>query len=320
MRSILSNFPQLNYRVYADLTEGEQRLAVSSYVENLLKNAGSWETPVPITEAVLPAFAIQLRRASVATEGYVTEQKGTLTINLGMRNTYYSELRRRFTIAHELAHILTSAGPQRIATNLKRTSLELIRIERLCNMVAAELLMPRKLIMLWLSKNKQENGFKVDKFNNLCKDFQVSRQAMGTRLVRELGIWRAIIFGVRWTTKNSQDLSKPAWRVMWAEAPDDLRNAVIWKSIKGGPIIRNKIPEMVFDERKTIISTIELKKIGLPGIEKLGKKFSNSKVSVEASISFPERVQMHFDDNIKDPRPNSMKRYAQITICVPLDF
>ncbi len=90
----------------------------------------------------------------------------------GLRVAYSQDLtpeRRRFTIAHELAHALfetTGPGCPRIGAEL----------ERICDMVAAELLMPRKTFL-----GRAEKGLSLARLLTLAHTFQASRAATAIR-------------------------------------------------------------------------------------------------------------------------------------------
>lgn len=77
--------------------------------------------------------------------------------------------RRRFTIAHEMGHaILESTG-----RNCPRSGLE---VERLCDMLAAEILMPRHSFL-----EKVGGALSIDRLFELKKTFQVSLLAVAFR-------------------------------------------------------------------------------------------------------------------------------------------
>lgn len=93
-------------------------------------------------------------------------------------STFLSPARRRFTIAHELAHALfESTGP-----NCPRVGKEL---ERLCDMIATEFLMPRHLFL-------QESGGAVGvtwrKVDELSHLFRTSLAATSLRCAELLGL------------------------------------------------------------------------------------------------------------------------------------
>lgn len=96
-------------------------------------------------------------------------------------NSQHSAVRRRFTIAHEIAHFvlhkdLIGDGIQ--DDGLYRSGLS-NRIEAQANALAADILMPRALIRRYAD----ENGIDRDDVVRLAKAFNVSKDAMSIRLL-----------------------------------------------------------------------------------------------------------------------------------------
>jgi hypothetical protein len=106
----------------------------------------------------------------------------------GLKVVYSSALsqtRKRFTIAHEMAYaVFESTGP-----NCPRTGVEL---ERLCDKIAAEILMPKQI---FLSRLGQE--FSVRKILDLSQLFRASVSATAIRCAELL---RVSVFGVEGDT------------------------------------------------------------------------------------------------------------------------
>ncbi len=93
-------------------------------------------------------------------------------------SSFLGTARRRFTIAHELAHaIFESTGP-----NCPRTGREL---ERLCDMLATELLMPRLSFMREAGPQSHLSWRKIDLIARL---FQTSLSATALRCAELLGV------------------------------------------------------------------------------------------------------------------------------------
>jgi hypothetical protein len=92
-------------------------------------------------------------------------------------NANHSEVRRRFTIAHEVAHFVLHRdliGDGITEDALYRSGLS-DAVEREANGLAAEILMPRHLIRTWFAKGLHDPA-------ELANMFEVSRQAMEYRL------------------------------------------------------------------------------------------------------------------------------------------
>lgn len=91
-------------------------------------------------------------------------------------SSYLSPERRRFTIAHEIAHaLLATTGP-----NWPRFGKEL---ERLCNMIATELLMPRDIFLRCLGPK-----LSITKVFELSRTFATSLSATAIRCAELLHV------------------------------------------------------------------------------------------------------------------------------------
>jgi hypothetical protein len=108
-----------------------------------------------------------------------------------------AEVRQRFTIAHELGHLLLHgySSPHADKTfRLRdtRSSDGSVREEIEANRFAAELLMPEKVILAWIEKvgleyapNSEED--EQQKLKKLAKTFKVSQQALSIRVANLAG-------------------------------------------------------------------------------------------------------------------------------------
>ena len=99
--------------------------------------------------------------------GELHRENGTFRIHCSMGQ---SPVRRRFTIAHELAHVLfESSGPR-----APRVGVDL---ERLCDMLAAEILMPRAVFEAALNRS----AIDAPLVRQLASKFQTSLTATALR-------------------------------------------------------------------------------------------------------------------------------------------
>lgn len=93
-------------------------------------------------------------------------------------SSFLSPARRRFTIAHEIAHaIFESTGPK-----CPRSGKEL---ERLCDMLATELLMPRRLFLCEAGRGDDLSWDKIDQLSHI---FRTSLSATSLRCAELLGV------------------------------------------------------------------------------------------------------------------------------------
>jgi Zn-dependent peptidase ImmA (M78 family) len=162
--------------------------------EKVLKDHGVRRTPINVAR-------IASKHASVVKRALEDDISGAL-IPLGenewaiLVNSQHHPNRQRFTIAHELGHLLlhgyrTPHADKQFRLRDARSSEGSVLEEIQANQFAAELLMPRAMIM----KAIEHHGFQhapanelleEEQFetlvNKLAKDFGVSRQAMTIRL------------------------------------------------------------------------------------------------------------------------------------------
>lgn len=103
-------------------------------------------------------------------------------------NNWHAEVRQRFTIAHELGHLLLHPDELFVDGVLKRddeSSLAIRSHEIEANAFAAELLMPRKLVLAEINDLLATNAAPDPKrlIEHLARLFDVSEQAMQFKLV-----------------------------------------------------------------------------------------------------------------------------------------
>ncbi len=142
-------------------------------------------------------------------------------------SVHLSESRRRFTIAHELGHALLEKADR----NCGQSGNE---IERLCDMVAAEILMPREVFL-----DKLGPTLSIARIFQLRNIFQVSLFALALRCFE---FERASIFEVEKT------------RVRWGcgrVKKGPLQNLESWLqiNIQGALELPNSAMEVYFDDK-----------------------------------------------------------------------
>lgn len=144
--------------------------------------------------------------------GYVDNRSGSPRIFLEKN---LSVERKRFTLAHELGHVML----MRLAR--AGTNVNLVRYrksgcppgmtedpaeEALCNLFAAELLMPS-----WEVRDVlRERAFALDSIFTVKNRFQVSLQAAATKLIK-LGQWSQLLSISQWDCNLTMPTSK--WRI-----------------------------------------------------------------------------------------------------------
>lgn len=139
-----------------------------------IRDIVSPKLPVPVNE-ILKTMNIDLEPFEFPNHvsGMFSEVQGHPVIGV---NSRHSSTRRRFTIAHELYHFLTSEDSSIMAMTETKGGVE--EVERRANRFAALLLMPEDAV-----KRLSQEGICV---KHMAEIFDVSEQAMRIRLI-ELG-------------------------------------------------------------------------------------------------------------------------------------
>jgi len=141
-------------------------------IRSILKKVGIKEPPVPI-EKIAELFAIKIIPYPSFPDnvsGTIVDQKGFVVIGV---NSNHPKVRQRFTTAHELGHFLANhdLADQIVDDVFDRPTDK----EREANKYAAELLMPKDMLMKDANK-------KMD-IPQLAKRYNVSEQAISIRLL-----------------------------------------------------------------------------------------------------------------------------------------
>jgi hypothetical protein len=144
-------------------------LAIRSIARSLLGDPA----PIP-TDLGLVARRLDVARVleePLPFDGVLMRKKNALTIKL---NSLSHPRRRRFTLAHELAHVLLTNESQ----GTRRRSFGGSEVERLCDIAASELLMPEGPTRRFF-----EPGVSPDSVCRFASSFEVSMQAAARRVL-----------------------------------------------------------------------------------------------------------------------------------------
>lgn len=165
------------------------RIEAKAY--NLLQKYNIKNVPVPVDElakqeGVLLSYEPFEGNDNIS--GMLFRDNSRVIIGI---NNHHAETRQRFTIAHELGHLLLHQGDlyidkgTRINFRNTKSSLAIDKQEIEANAFAAALLMPSKLIEDEFHKVlDRDEGITADELIiTLAGKFQVSRQAMQFRLI-----------------------------------------------------------------------------------------------------------------------------------------
>lgn len=160
---------------------------IEATVERILQEHNVRTPPVPVDD-IARKLGAQLRYAPFEGElsGMVYRQDERVVIGV---NSLHHPNRQRFTIAHEIAHMLLHKGKEihvdkAFRINLRDTvsSQAVDREEIEANIFAAELLMPREMLVLDL-KGQQIDYEDEEMLKGLAKKYRVSTQAITFRLL-----------------------------------------------------------------------------------------------------------------------------------------
>jgi Zn-dependent peptidase ImmA (M78 family) len=146
------------------------------------------EAPVPIERIAESEGAMVVRNHFPGHEsGFALREGGRWIIGV---NTATSPRRQRFTVAHELGHLLLHEGRPLITdysvyvSNRDNTSSLGTDTEEIqANGFAAEILMPREMVITELEKELEDAASRDELIARLARTFKVSNEAMGYRLV-----------------------------------------------------------------------------------------------------------------------------------------
>ena len=167
-----------------------------------------------------------VREIADGPDGVLVRHKSGYIIGVNAR---HFPTRQRFTIAHEIAHRLVNQTfpPDSLGTDVRRTysfkgksqpsnnHME-SRVERLCNIAAAELLMPECLLQKDGLVNVEPS---LAALGRIAHSYEVSSQVAGIRLI-DGGWWTAVL--TYWSGQVKPGTGKSRIRAEWSAAPKSL--------------------------------------------------------------------------------------------------
>lgn len=167
------------------------RVAFEAAAEQLLDKHGVTTPPVPVERiAELEGIEIVASHSAGLESGFAFRDGDRRVIGV---NTRESRRRRRFTVGHEIGHLLlherelTVDQTMRVHKRDDVSSMATNREEIEANGFAAALLMPEGLLAVaaraQLSRSTSRRLTRDDLVSALARNFDVSTEAMGYRLV-----------------------------------------------------------------------------------------------------------------------------------------
>lgn len=169
------------------------RKEIDRRAADLLASYGVTAPPVPVEQiAIFKGIQVVRSSAEWSESGFLLRDDERIIIGVNSRN---SPRRQRFSIAHELGHWRLHKGKPLIVdqsvminkrddVSSQATSVEEIE----ANHFAAELLMPKQFVRDAIKRHMRTGiGSRDELVTALAKDFDVSTDAMGYRLIN-LGV------------------------------------------------------------------------------------------------------------------------------------
>lgn len=155
--------------------------------QKLLADHGVTEAPINVQELAGQAGAIVSYEAfKEDLSGVLVKEKTRVVIGV---NSFHAMTRQRFTIAHELGHLMLGHKgevfvDQTVMRRDAKSSTAADPLEIEANQFAAELLMPASLVLEAVRRRqaKRSDLSSILLVDELAEEFQVSSQAMEYRL------------------------------------------------------------------------------------------------------------------------------------------
>jgi Zn-dependent peptidase ImmA (M78 family) len=145
-----------------DLCRAEAQKTITAFRQS----RKSLAPPIPV-EDVASWLGFQVVRLSTMPEEF-SALVSTREKIIGINGRHHRH-RQRFSISHELAHVLLKHPPES-----RCTSKEIALYNREADECASELLMPQELLLHWYSRTRN--------LTELCRIFDVSEEAMSRRM------------------------------------------------------------------------------------------------------------------------------------------
>jgi Zn-dependent peptidase ImmA (M78 family) len=167
-----------------------RRRHIRSLARQKIEEAGITNAPIDVKRiALLQNAAVHEEVADDKFAGYLLRDSPSGVAIIGV-NAFHSETRRRFTIAHEIGHLLLHAPLEGEPVHfdeifMRRDALSAQGTEpreKEANLFAAELLMPAHLIARDLPALTRSAASEERVIDELAEHYAVSVHAMGIRL------------------------------------------------------------------------------------------------------------------------------------------
>ena len=229
-----------------------------------LHNLARLAVPVDIEHIAKALGVINVRRVDIPAAGMLVPSENGYEILL---NSAHSNVRQRFSCAHEIAHaLLNPVNPDYSPAMRSQPISSNAHVERTCEAMAAHLLMPEPSFSD--DANKKEAG--IDRIVGLADSYEVSIQAAALRfmeVVEEdcvllLSQLRPTASGdklcLKWPPRNSLSSGKPI--VRYFQKGEQLRSRTAYLAQSGDQIVSGT--EIVKLGSTVLTSYVESKAFG----------------------------------------------------------
>lgn len=208
----LSSFSQGLEALCGRLKTDTPEAAIKGACSSLLNACGIKQPPValkPVLKALDVSFQwskAHWRKGNGAAS--LQQVHGKLAIFLHETNFRYNWRRTRFQIAHELVHalIIRLLDDSSLILSIEETPEAYIALEKLCDIGAAELLLPARM----LRSELRDKGLRPNDLYNLYDQFLVSREV----LIRRIASLTPTATVIRWRQYSRHEDESNCWRVL----------------------------------------------------------------------------------------------------------
>jgi Zn-dependent peptidase ImmA (M78 family) len=162
-------------RLCSFVGEAEQATAVRKLVSSYR------ETGQPLHSVASKLGIAEIRREPLPFDGGVFEEGSISVIKI---NSLRNPVRCQFTLAHELGHLMLSSS---IAKKKQKNCSDDPNLERACDSIAAELLMPYEETVQLVAQMGHQSP---EKLGIIARRFGVSLETAARRLHTDLKLWK----------------------------------------------------------------------------------------------------------------------------------
>ena len=313
----------LDYYGYTFPEEGMRQLALMT-----LDQAKQTNPPIRL-EALFPhRKVLKVVYKEIASDAALRVEESGFVIEVKPKRP---ETRTRFSIAHELGHTYffdIGSRPPRRACAIRFGSPD---EERLCDIAAAELLMPGYLLREGVSTMPcpGQPHFSMHIFQFLLEAFLVSVEALARRLVRDLSLWNSVIIGCRWLPKagapgaEMEQRVSDGWRAAWYVVPAHVRDCLYLPPANKRPRVHLPIVERAYRARKVQEGKEEVAKFRLGSSKLIPNSSDEARIAYALPI-VPQGLQLPLPSEpnkamgYAECEDTMLRRQSDIIVCIPL--